>query len=279
MTDRNHIPQEDLSLYAMQTLSQEESAAIRTHLATCALCRDELAELSGDLAMVALSVEQHPLPDGARQRFLDRVAASSADANQKAAAVQSGPWMRELPREQQREQPSRSPIAWLPWAAVAALVITVFSLSVKVNSLHQQLRDQSSLMEQLVTKTSHAQQVLEVLTAPSAQRVTLTASKTPVAPTGRAIYLADRGGLIFQANNLEPLPGNKAYELWVVPANGPAPIPAGLFRPDATGTASVVLPPLPKGVPAKAFAITIENAEGSAAPTSPIILSGAASGV
>jgi anti-sigma-K factor RskA len=271
MTDRNHIPQEDLALYAMQTLSQEESVEVRTHLATCALCRDELAELSGDLAMVALSVEQHPVPEGARQRFLDRVAASSSEASQKATAGQPGPWM--------REQQSRSPMAWLPWAAVAALVIAVVSLGVKNNSLHEQLRDQSGLMDHLVTNTSHAQQVLEVLTAPSAQRATLTASKTPVAPTGRAVYLADRGGLIFQANNLEPLPANKTYELWVVPANSPAPIPAGLFRPDATGTASVVLPPLPKGVPARAFAITIERAEGSATPTAPIILSGAASGI
>ena len=271
MTDRNHIPQEDLALYAMQTLSPEESAAVRTHLATCALCRDELAELSGDLALVALSVEQHPVPEGARQRFLDRVAASSLAASQKATDVQPGPWM--------REQPPRAPMVWLPWAAVAALVIAVVFLGVKNNSLHQQLRVQSSLMEQLVTKTSHAQQVLEVLTAPSAQRATLTTSKTPVSPTGRAIYLADRGALIFQANNLAPLPEDKTYELWVVPANGPAPVPAGLFRPDATGTASVVLPPLPKGVAAKAFAITIEKAEGSDTPTAPIILSGAASGI
>jgi hypothetical protein len=268
MTDRRHIPQEDLTLYAMQTLSEKESAAIRTHLATCALCRDELAELSGDLALVALSVEQHPVPEGARQRFLDRVAASSPAAT---TTVQPGPWM--------REQQARSPFAWLPWAAVAALVITVVSLSVRIHSLHEQMREQSSAMEQLLSKTSHAQQVLEVLTAPSAQRAILTAGKAPIAPTGRAVYLADRGALVFQANNLEPLPQNKTYELWVVPANGPAPIPAGLFRPDATGTADVVLPPLPRGVPAKAFAITIENAEGSATPTAPIILSGAASGI
>ena len=96
MTDRNHIPQEDLALYAMQTLSQEESVAIRTHLATCALCRDELAELSGDLALVALSVEQHPVPEGARQRFLDKVAASPK--------AQPAPLM----AEQIRKQRSRS---------------------------------------------------------------------------------------------------------------------------------------------------------------------------
>ncbi|MGH9594994.1 MAG: anti-sigma factor domain-containing protein, partial [Bryobacteraceae bacterium] len=91
-----------------------------------------------------------------------------------------------------------------------------------------------------------------------------------------AIYLPERGGLILQASKMGPLPEDKAYELWVIPANGKAPIPAGVFRPDATGNASVVLPQLPVGVAAKAFGVTIERAEGSASPTLPIILSGAA---
>jgi len=78
---------------------------------------------------------------------------------------------------------------------------------------------------------------------------------------------------VFQ--DLEQLAQDKTYELWVIPANGQAPIPAGLFRPDAAGSASVVLPPLPKGVPAKAFGVTIEKAEGSATPTAPILLAGA----
>jgi anti-sigma-K factor RskA len=85
-----------------------------------------------------------------------------------------------------------------------------------------------------------------------------------------------RDGLIYKASHLGPLPENKTYELWVIPANGTAPIPAGLFRPDAVGSASVVLPLLPVGVAAKAFCVTIERAQGSATPTAPIILAGAA---
>jgi anti-sigma-K factor RskA len=80
---------------------------------------------------------------------------------------------------------------------------------------------------------------------------------------------------MLQAANLAPIPEGKTYELWVIPVSG-APIPAGLFRPDASGSASVVLPQLPKGIPAKAFGVTIENAAGSAAPTLPIVMSGAA---
>jgi anti-sigma-K factor RskA len=38
--------------------------------------------------------------------------------------------------------------------------------------------------------------------------------------------------------------------------------------------ASVLLPNLPKGVSAKAFGVTMENAGGSTTPTLPILLAG-----
>jgi anti-sigma-K factor RskA len=37
----------------------------------------------------------------------------------------------------------------------------------------------------------------------------------------------------------------------------------------------VVNPPLPAGVEAKAFAITVENEAGSPVPTTPVLMSGA----
>jgi hypothetical protein len=276
MTDGRHISQEDLALYAMQALSLEESAPIRVHLAECAACRAELAELTGDLALVAMSVEQHPVPEGARQRFVDRIAADAASETSapKSAAPAVAPVIApvisiDAPR------PARRIAAWIPWAAVAAMILVAVSLQWQVSSLKTELQLESAQLTQQSTDSARAREVLEVLTAPAAQRVVLTAAKTPPTPTARAVYLPSRGALILQASNLAPVPEGKVYELWVIPASG-APIPAGLFRPDASGSASVVLPQLPKGVPAKAFGVTIENAGGSATPTAPIILSGAA---
>ena len=266
MTDGRHISQEDLALYAMQALSPEESAPIRAHLAQCALCRAELAEASGDLALVAMSVEQRPVPEGARQRFLDRVA---ADAASTGTSAKSTVVAIDAPR------PTRRIAAWIPWAAVAAMILVAVALQWKVSSLNKELQLESAQLAQQSADSARAREVLDVLTAPAAQRVVLTSAKTPPAPTARAIYLPSRGALILQASNLASVPEGKTYELWVIPASG-APIPAGLFRPDASGSASVVLPELPKGVPAKAFGITIENAAGSATPTAPIVLSGAA---
>jgi anti-sigma-K factor RskA len=52
-----------------------------------------------------------------------------------------------------------------------------------------------------------------------------------------------------------------------------SPIPAGVFKPDAEGNATVVNSRLPKGVETKTFAITVEPEDGSQLPTStPIML-------
>ncbi|HEX3892733.1 MAG TPA: anti-sigma factor [Terracidiphilus sp.] len=265
MTAPRHISPEDLALHAMQALSPEESAAVRSHLAECTQCRDELASITGDLALVALTAEQEPLPAGARDRFIARlpvavVSAAKSESSQVVSIATKRP---------------NSASVWIPWLAVAALLVLSASLGFKVQRLQANLQSASEASAQQIAATARARQVLDVLSAPAAQHVLLTAAKTAPQPSGRAVYLADKGSLIFQGNNLAQLPEGKTYELWVIPANGSAPIPAGLFRPDATGNASVVLPSLPLGVPAKAFGVTIENAGGSTTPTAPIILAGA----
>jgi anti-sigma-K factor RskA len=261
MTGNGHNTQEELASYAMQNLPVAESASIREHLQSCEPCRAELALVCGDLALLGMAVEQLPLPEGARERFLQRIASSPAAATQKTVVMKS----------------RRGPSYWVAWGTAAACAIVAISLGVQNRALSGELQDQLRLVTTLAAQASRAQQVLEVLTAPNAERVTLTEGKAPPAPSARATYLPERGGLILLATNLKPLDADKAYELWVIPANGGAPVPAGVFRPDARGSATLVLPTLAAGVTAKAFGVTVEKASGADAPTSPIILSGAVS--
>lgn len=269
MTEQIHIPREELALYAMQALDREECVRIDAHLAQCAECRAELAEARGELALLAMSVEAQPLPAGAKQRFMDRVAAAAE--SEKASAVR--------PRAvvQMPQPPRRSAVAvWLPWAAAAALLVVAFALDARVRDLDRQVARQEHAAQAQADANAQAQRVLDLLSARNAQHVVLTAANVRPVPSARAVYLAAQGSLILEASNLAPVPQDKTYELWIIPANGKAPVPAGLFRPDATGSASLVLPKLPKGVEAKAFGVTVENASGSATPTLPIVLSGAA---
>lgn len=266
MRDLQHISQDDLALYALQALSLEESAAVRGHLSTCDVCRAELASLQGDLAMVALSTDQQPLPAGARERFVRKL---ESEIRTEAPRTK-GP--KPVPIDRERRSGIGGSLGWI--AAAAALILAAW-LGFEVNSLRSRLHENEGKIAALQASELRAKQVAEVLTAPAAQRVVLTAPKAVPAPTGRVVYLASRGGLILQANNLAPIPAGKTYELWVIPADGSAPIPAGLFRPDTAGNGSVVLPEIPQGVKAKAFGVTMEDAAGSKTPTAPILLAGA----
>jgi anti-sigma-K factor RskA len=103
----------------------------------------------------------------------------------------------------------------------------------------------------------------------------LVAAKNAPQPQGKAIYQRKNRSLIFLASNLPQLPQDKIYELWLIPTSG-APIPAGLFKPDARGSATVVNPPLPEGVEAKNFAVTLEDESGShEAPKGSFVIVGA----
>jgi anti-sigma-K factor RskA len=269
----DHISQEDLALYAMRALPPAETAEAQRHLDTCAECRGKLADTFGDLSLIAMSVPQEPLPAGARDRFLKRLHTEAVPA---PAPAKSAPIPFVKPTEPQLA-PARSG-GWftgLGWAAAAASLLFAAYMANNAHNLQQQLSAQRYQTIKLSGQASRAQQILDVLNSRTAKRVTLTEVKAAeLKPTAHVIYEQKKAALIFEASNLTPVPANKTYELWLIPANGQAPIPAGLFRPDVNGSASVILPPLPNDVEAKAFGVTVEDAQGATKPTPPILLSG-----
>jgi anti-sigma-K factor RskA len=243
---------EDLSLYALGALQGEERASLEKHLEDCAACRRELEQLRGDMALMALSASGPTPPRRARQRLLDEVARE--------------PRLHKVPSRR----------AWIPvpWFAAAALALVAVWFWHQSDQLAQRVARLQSESAEQQAQLQRAREIVETLTATNAMRVTLVAAKTPPQPQGKAIYVRDRSSLIFLASNLQPLPPQKAYELWLIPISG-APIPAGVFKPDAQGSATVINPPLPSGVEAKTFAITVEPEQGSSTPTMPIVMMGA----
>jgi anti-sigma-K factor RskA len=246
---------EDLALYALDALQGEDRARVDEHLATCAACRLELERLRGDTALLALSATGPRPPRRARQRLLDAVAREARVPKMVKASQRRSWW------------------GWLGWAATAAVVIFALSLWQENSALRQNLVSASSRAAQNRRELEELRRIAAPILEPETQRVTLVAAKAPPQPQGKAFYLRSRGSLVFLANNMPPLPPQKAYELWLIPASG-APIPAGVFKPDARGNASVVNPPLPAGAEAKTFAITVENEAGSPAPTTPVLMVG-----
>jgi anti-sigma factor RsiW len=262
---------EDLALYALNALEGEDRKNLEQHLAACSSCRLELEQLRGDGALLALSTLGPRPPQRARQRLLDAVAKEAAAS----------------PTRSQRTRKDGAPPAsgavviprrsWWPvlgWAAAAAVIVFAASLWKENLALRQSLASASAQAVQSSRELEDLRRVAAPIMAPEAQRITLVAMKTPAQPQGKAFYLRNRSNLVFVANNMPLLPAQKAYELWLIPMEG-APVPAGMFKPDAHGSATVVNPPLPAGMEAKAFAITIENEAGATTPTMPIVMMGA----
>jgi Anti-sigma-K factor rskA len=284
MNATKHLEQEELALFAMQLLSSQESAAIALHIDHCTDCRKELAAIQGDLAVYAHTVELQSPPALARERLLKQVAREKKlvpidRPSSTEYVTRAEPIFRSGIYQEDDEQPRKSTVAkifpWVGWAVAAGLAVTAGDLYNERNSLRNTVANEAGQMAQLTADAAAARQLMDTMTDATAMRVTLKDPKAAPVPQGRATYVADKGALVFLASNMEPLQMYKVYELWLIPADGRDPIPAGTFHPDSHGNASVIMPTLPKGVEAKAFGVTVEDEGGSTTPTLPIIMVGA----
>ena len=244
---------DDLALYALGALQGEERQAVEKHLEECSACRQELAKLQGDMALLAFSVSGPRPPARSRERL-----------------------MAAITKERRTPQFPRAGWTWwnvVGWAAAVTAIAIVILFRQQNTDLRQRVKELETNSAKQDQQLLEAKQLLSVLSSPDAVRFTLVAGKTPPQPQGKAIYVRGSGTLVFLASNLPAIPPQKTYELWLIPTNG-APIPAGTFKPDARGAAAVIHPPLPTGVEAKTFAITIEPEGGSSRPSSEPIMVG-----
>jgi len=243
---------EDLALHALGSLDGSERDALQKHLEECASCRSELELLRGDLSLLALTAAGPKPPARARERLMSAIA---REPRLPMAASASEP----------KQRSWWASFGWpgLRWASAVALVLVGIGLLWQNSTLLRNLASERARFTDQESKLRQANEVVATLLDPDATRIELVAAGNKPQPRGKAIYQRRTRNLIFFASNLPPLPAEKIYELWLFPANGGPPIPAGLFKPDARGSATVVNPPLPQGVEAKNFVVTLEPDSGS----------------
>src|SRR5262249_17884945 len=189
-------------------------------LELCASCRHELEQLRGDMALMALSTTGPAPPQRAKQRLMN--------------AVKQEP---RLTSSRASQRPWWSSLGWVTAAILAVVVVWFWRESDRLSKLAAGLKTEFVHQQDQLRM---ARSVVETLTAKDAQTITVLPVSTqgPPPPQGRAIYVKDRSALVFMASNMPALPAQKAYELWLIPANGSAPIPAGTFKPDSHGSAT-----------------------------------------
>jgi anti-sigma-K factor RskA len=244
----------DLDLYALGALDSEEAQELASHLEACPECTHKLEEARGRVALLALAAPPQEAPQRVKERLLAQIGGRHAV-----------------------QRPSRLAVFW-QWAAPAlaalSLILAVWALALRTenNKLYRQVGELQGKQQRMDAELARARAVLEILSAPDTAKVTLVAGEAHPVPQGKVFYHPQKG-LLFYAANLPPLTSGKTYQLWLVPTQG-NPISAGIFQTDPHGNGEVLLPRLPAGVAAKAFAVTVEPAGGVPQPTGPKVLVG-----
>lgn len=232
--------------YAVGALDGDELVAFRDHLPGCAICGPALREFRIVTAQLPLTIDPDagPAPSaGLRARILAAVAEDAA--REPAAAAPPPPIPFRAPR--------RLPQAY----AAAAVLLLAFGLGL----LGWNLALQRELTEARAER-DRAQQALAVT------RYQLAATTAGQQINGEVVYLRDRQQAVLVVNGLPALQAGQVYQLWLV-KDGAAPVPQTVFLTQTTGIQANL-------AEYQLLAITIEpGPRGSAAPTTPILVTGA----
>ena len=274
--------------YVVDALEADEAREFEQHLASCAPCTQEVAELREVTAALSTQVATEP-PSAVRARVLDAISRTS----QKDAGSQL-PRAAEPPQgAQPAKSPDGAPASVTPIAAageprtgpgesrrsgrsgaagfrgpgrrsvglVAASLIAAVGLGVWAIQSRQDLDDSR---REAQTVAAQADQLARVLVADDVQMVR---GRYTDGGSGVVVMSAAEGAAMLVGRDLPDLPNGKVYEAWTIEGDPvPAdPMPAGTFTPE--GGQSVL--ELPSATfDAETVAVTVEPEGGSDAPTS-----------
>ncbi len=179
------------------------------------------------------------------------------------------------------EDPGPARLTFWKWGfavgSVAAVGLLIVSLGLlrEVRSLESELRASESRTRtvrererDLLMRLSRHRDALQLLAAPEAREVRF--GPQPQQPSGR-VFLQPRG-LVLVASDFPKPPEGRTYELWLIASTSPAPIPAGVFDPDAQGNALHIWQQPIQVATVKALAVSDEPPGGVPAPTGKIHL-------
>lgn len=265
-----HIEEDDLIQYALGTLKETQLTQFTAHISLCNECRTRLAQYQADLGAFAAVQPESSLPEGARERFLNRLASPSASESAlKKIRNKSRAYIFSKAFRHWMDTPA--PLLILSGTLAAALAFVGYDDLSHIHQIRQMLPE----LSRFESDSARFEELEGFLRGTNTQDATLHRNPNSAKdPEGHVLYSAASGRLVFTATNMPGPPAGKTYELWVIPASGGAAIPAGTFTPDLQGSAAIVFPEIPANVQASGFGVTVENEGGSKTPTLPIYMSG-----
>ena len=212
LTVARHAATRDLlGAFALGAVDAEEAASVRAHLATCAECQAEMAELWVAVDSLPVMIEPMDPPPALRDRVAAAVMTEAASPAPPAIPASRPP---ELAPAIAPAPPVPEPIHppasfWsraTPWAAAAAILLL---LSAGLLVWNLRLREQ-------------------IATAPVTETIALAPTDAAPEARGEVTYLPDDRLLLLDVRDLPPLEPDQVYEVWLIGEDG-VPAPAGVF--------------------------------------------------
>ncbi|MET7640119.1 anti-sigma factor [Streptomyces sp. NPDC005438] len=232
--------------YAVHALPEPEREEFERHLADCAACAREVAELTATAERLGLAVAVTP-PEGMRERVLRGISA-----------------VRQEPPHTTRERtsrtvPPRSTRAWrvsrLVLAACVAGAVGLGGVAVWQYDRAREAEQRSQRAEQ------RSERMARVLSADDA-RVS-PSHRLPGGARATVVVSRKQDRAVFLASGMGAPPRGKVYQLWF--EDGGAMRPAGLMPGDTDSGAVLMEGPVGG---ASGMGITVEPTGGSQRPTS-----------
>lgn len=267
-----------LPLYVLGALhGAGECEVVCGHLATgCLGCTDELARLARASAAIGGTLAAVS-PSAAMRERLEKALQKQAREQAPDNVHRIGARGTHLPR-------------WA-FSAAAALAIAATAYSLSQGDELRREREQRWGLEKYVVRLEDRQQQLQrdssagretlaQIAAGEATVFSITSADGSTAGTGRIVWNKKAHLWTLVAQDLPPLPEDKAYELWFITGDQKEAIAGGKFRPDESGLVRFTAP-LPPGredlvIGAVTLEPAIESAEDAAKPAGKPFLVGKA---
>lgn len=214
---------------ALGVASRNDVALLAAHAGGCIPCRVARDEYAEAVTLLARGLSPVAPPRIARTDVVENVTRAGGDAR--------GGW-------------------WI--AAAAAIVLLVFGWreNVRRDAIHE-LQSQNDKLSSAVAS----------LTSSSTRTIALTGQEVAPAASAKVFLEPEHRRAIVFFHDLPANPGDKSYQLWIIRADQPKPVSAGVFDVAKSGAASISIENLPLATEIKALAVTLEPKGGVAQPT------------
>jgi anti-sigma-K factor RskA len=244
------------ALDAIGAATAEEARMLAEHLASCESCRRTRDEFAEAATLLARDLDPVAPPPEVREHVIETIAEEDAEEDNVIESRRRfiHPW-------------------WLATAATFFLALWGWR-EFGIRVARENVRSQLAQIEQLKVENSLLHEQKEKLSAemsslgsPDTRAIALAGQQISPSASARVFLEPGKRRAIVFFQSLPSNPKDKSYQLWIIRADQPKPMSAGVFDVDNAGGASIVIENLPLATEMKGLAVTLEPRGGVEQPT------------